>query len=150
MAGFVASEQVEELAYDFGEYGPTGMIPEPSAGQIRDFRKAIADMLEASLPEDEEVEKSNLPVPADGSTPVAEEEESLSQWKKERKALIEAIGRDRTEESEKALMAVAAVCSDNPSFDVLNALPWRFQQAFSGWLSEKLLLPKTLTTATTT
>jgi hypothetical protein len=131
MAEFVLADEVEELKFNFEPYGPKGDIPEPSAHQIQNFRTAIAEMLSEMLP-DTVVE--NL----DKTENVAEL----------RRVLLATIGKDQTETQQKALHAIAAVCSDSPSFDILDVLPWRHQQAFSGWISGVFLLPQTLTPAT--
>lgn len=128
MAGFVASEQVDELTYDFKPHGPEGTIPEPSATQIQDFRQAIAQMFQDMVPED-----------------MDDEAKAVSAVKR----VVEFLGKDTSEEQQKILQTVAAVCSDNPSFDVLDKLPYRHQQAFIGWLSGVLLIPKALTPVTT-
>ena len=128
MPGFIASEAVEELAYDFTAIGGNkGTIPEPSAAQMQTFRHVIAELFEEGVPED---------IP--DTTKAAEL----------RLAIIRTLGEDTTEIQEKTLHAIADVCSDNPSFDELTSLPFRHQQAFSGWLTEQLLLPQTLTPAT--
>ena len=128
MPGFVAKEQVDELTYNFEPWGPQGEIPEPSAAQITAFRKGVAEMFEATLPEgmDEGEEKQAELV----------------------KKVIEFIGRDTSEVQEKILHSVADVCSDRPSYDVLEALPYRHQQAFVGWVTGVFLLPQTLTPVT--
>ena len=127
MPGFILADAVEELTFDFGEYGPKGTIPEPTAKQIQAFRKTIAEMLADMLPE--------------GNTDDQSPEEM-------RKVLIEVIGRDQTEIQQKILHAIADVCSDEPSFEVLDKLPYRHQQAFSGWISGVFLLPQTPMPAT--
>jgi hypothetical protein len=65
-----------------------------------------------------------------------------------KKALMEVIGKDRTELREKMLHAIADLCSDHPTFDELEALPFRHQEAFSGWIAGVFLVPQPLTPAT--
>jgi hypothetical protein len=132
MAEFILADEVEELKYNFEPFGPKGNILEPSAAQIQSFRQSIADMLANLLPE--ELDK-----------PEQTDEQKASEL---RRLLIKTLGEDQTATQQKALHALAEVCSDSPSFDVLNALPWRHQQAFSGWISGVFLLPQTKTPAT--
>lgn len=127
MPGFVAKDQVDALDFNFEPYGPSGEIPEPSASQIQNFRSAIAEMFGELLPED-----------------TKEEEQSATLVKK----VMEYLGRDTTEIQQKILHAVADVCSDSPSFDTLEKLPYRHQQAFVGWISGVFLLPPVPTPAT--
>jgi hypothetical protein len=141
MPGFVLKDAVEELTYDFEPYPVSsqkdmdefegkrkGTIPEPSATQIQNFRTSIAELLSEMIPEglDDEVTKAV----------------------EMRKALLEVIAKDQTAMQQKSLHALAEVCSNQPSFDVLNALPYRHQQAFSGWITGVFLLPQVPTPAT--
>lgn len=127
MAGFVLNEQVEELRYDFSPHGGSGVIPEPSALQIRDFRRYLATAI-GDMPE----------VPEEGlkTTELV-------------KKVAEYLGRDTSEIEAKTLHAIADVCSDNPSYETLDSLPYRHQQAFFGWLVGVLLRPEQPTPATT-
>lgn len=129
MAGFVASEVVDELTYDFKPFGPEGKILEPSATQIQNFRTSLAAMFEDMVPE--------------GLGEDAERDAEKLQ-----KLIRDFIGRDQTEMWQKMLHAIADVCSDDPSFDVLDKLPYRHQQAFIGWISGVFLLPQMPTPAT--
>ena len=129
MPGFIAEEHVDELSYDFTKVGgPKGVIPEPTAAQMQAFRHSVAELFAESVPEDINVDEMKAP--------------------ELRQAVITVLGDDQSELQEKALHAIADVCSDSPSFDQLQALPWRHQQAFSGWLTSILLLPQTSAPAT--
>jgi hypothetical protein len=127
LPGFILSEHVDELTFDFTPYGPEGKIIEPTAGQIQNFRSALAGLFQELIPEDE----------GQPANPV-----ELA------KRVTEYVSRDQTEILYKILHAVAAVCSDSPSFDVLEGLPYRHQQAFVGWISGVFLLPPVPTPAT--
>jgi hypothetical protein len=129
---FILSEEVEPLKFNFAPYGPEGIIPEPSAAQIQNFRMAVAAMFNDAMTEQDAIDLDK-----------AENAMEL------RRIFVATIGKDQTASQQKALQTIADVCSDTPSFDVLNALPWRHQQAFSGWISGVFLLPQTSTPATT-
>lgn len=130
MAGFVAAEEVEPLNFDFKPYGTddenVGVIPEPSSDQIQQFRTTVSELIQQELPD-------------------IDDEASIAVL---RRALIAAIGKDQTELQQKMLQALADVCSNRPSFDLLHHLPWRHQQAFTGWISGIFLLPNASTLAT--
>lgn len=135
MPGFILKDEVEELTYDFepfikAEDGGKGQIPEPSAAQIQQFRTTVAQMLSEMLPDADTNPDTQDPVQM-------------------RKMVLEVIGRDQTEIQQKLLHTIAEVCSGKPSFDVLNELPYRHQQAFSGWITGEFLLPNAPTPATT-
>jgi hypothetical protein len=102
-------------------------VPEPSAAQIQNFRIALSSLVEAMAPQGA----------ADTEDPVA----LLKQ-------VTDYLGRDQTEVQDKLLHALADVCSDQPSFDELESLPYRAQQAFMGWITGTFLLPKLPITAT--
>jgi hypothetical protein len=118
MPGFVLGEEVLGLEYNFEPYAGAGQIPEPSSMQINAFRSALGTLYSES--------RANAP---DTEDPDVEK-------------ITEFLSRDTTEIDEKLLHAVAAVCSDSPSFDDLSALPYRGLQAFMGWLTKVLLLPE--------
>lgn len=127
MAGFNAAEAVEPLDYNFKPFvDAQGTVPEPSADQITAFRKSTMEMYADMVPE--------------GFDDTAATTEMV-------KKVVEFLGADRTEMQEKILHTIADVCSDHPSFDELNALPYRHQQAFAGWLSGVFLLPSLPTPA---
>jgi len=142
MSQFVLADEVEDLKFNFEPYPLStqkdvdefadlrvGVIPEPTSAQIQNFRTSIAEMLTEMLPDE---------------SPSLVEDDPI----KLRKLLLATIGKDQTVTQQKALHAIADVCSGKPSFDVLNALPWRHQQAFSGWISGIFLLPQAPTPAT--
>jgi hypothetical protein len=120
MAGFVLRDSVEELTYDFKPHAGSGTIPEPSSLQIMSFQHGLAELFGELVP----------PETSQDATVTA-----LA------KAVTDYLGRDMTEIQDKLLHVVSAVCSDHPSFDDLNALPFRAQQAFIGWVVGTFLVP---------
>jgi|SRR5215472_11983435 len=135
MAGFNASSAVEPLDYDFNPFVDSkGTVPEPSAEQINDYRRAIMSIFQEMVPEGMDAE------PTDNGT------RSTTEMVRR---VTEFLGTDRTEMQEKILHTLADVCSNTPSFDELSALPYRHQQAFAGWISGVFLLPSLPTPATT-
>jgi hypothetical protein len=128
---FVLSEEVGILNYNFEPYGGSGVIPEPSSVQIASFKRAIGAMIEEAVPD----EKDEAPKEK-GITPHAV------------KRLAEMLSRDSSEQEQKLLHVLAEMCSDSPSFDTLDALPYRAQQSFFGWISGTFLFPEGLTPVT--
>jgi hypothetical protein len=126
MPSFVLRENVDELAYDFSPYSGNGVVPEPSATQIQNFRVVLSSLVE-----------DMAPAGADTDDPT----ELL-------RRVTEYLARDTSEIQDKLLHALADVCSDQPAFDELEALPYRAQQAFSGWITGTFLVPKLPITAT--
>jgi hypothetical protein len=126
MPNFVLRENVDELAYDFSPFAGKGVVPEPSAAQIQNFRVALSQLVTEMAPDQTETE--------DGT-------ELL-------RRVTEYLGRDTTEINDKLLHTLADVCSDQPSFDELEGLPYRAQQAFMGFITGTFLVPKLPITAT--
>lgn len=129
MAQFNAAERVSELSYDFKPFVDlSGVVPEPSSDQIRDFKHAFSEMVSSALGE---------VAGAQGATPMEQFE-----------MFVQYLGRDTAEIDEKGLHAMATVCSSQPSFDDLASAPYRVQQAFLGWLVGLFLVPEGLRLAT--
>jgi hypothetical protein len=123
MASFILSEEVTSLDYNFEPYARSGVIPEPTAGQIQNFKKGLADLVEYSArAEDIDIEKLS---PAEYS-----------------KRLSGLLSEDTTEQDEKVLHMIADVCDGQPSYDDLSALPFRARQAFLGWIIGALITPE--------
>lgn len=120
---FVLSETIGTLNYNFEPYEGSGTIPEPSSAQVASFKRAIGTLISDSTPED-------MPKKEEGITPSAV------------KQLAEMLSKDSSELEQKLLHSIAALCSDQPSFDILDALPYRAQQSFFGWISASFLLPE--------
>jgi hypothetical protein len=131
MAGFVLSEEVSELDFNFEPYGGSGKIPEPSAYQITRFKKGLAELVEMSATEDDNTKVDDMPT------------------KEFAQRLSKLLSEDTSEQDTKVLHVIADVCSDNPSFDELEALPYRPRQAFFGWLVGVLIVPEGPRPATT-
>src|ERR1700677_3486764 len=105
MPEFVLADEVDPLKFNFEPYGPVGIIPEPTATQIQNFKTAVAAMLGELLPN------------------ISDDLDKPENAMELRRLLIDTIGKDQTASQQKALHTLADLCSDLPSFDVLNALP---------------------------
>jgi hypothetical protein len=125
MSKFVLNDEVDELTYDFAPYAGSGSIPEPSSTQLADFRRALLELLAESQTASE-----------GDSVPLVQQMQTY-------------LAQDMTQMEEKLLHAVAALCSDSPSFDELNALPYRPAQAFLGWVAGTFIRPEASRLATT-
>ncbi len=121
--GFNAGEVLEPLDYDFSAFGgPVGVIPEPSSGAVKDYFRAMKNLAkEARKFKDIEAKLGNIDDVSD---------EELA----ERMATIDEAeeGADELQRAQKE--ALAALCSNTPSFDELDRLPFRIFTAFNKWL----------------
>ena len=116
MAGFIASEEVEALTYDFNPYAPvSGTVPEPTSDQIEAYRNAIV----ASF--------KGLGITSTDMTKV-----DLSQMD----SLLAKMP-----EMEAALVGATSALTGIPA-DVLGALPYRVSRAFMGWIMGVFFSPE--------
>jgi hypothetical protein len=123
MGSFILSEEVTTLDYNFEPYASSGTIPEPSAYQIQVFKQGLAQLVER-MAENEEIDLDKLPP------------------KEYAKRLSGLLSEDTTEQDEKVLHMIADVCTGQPSYDDLSALPFRARQAFLGWILGSLITPE--------
>jgi hypothetical protein len=123
---FVLRLEVDQLEYNFEPYSSKGFIPEPTSQQIQNFRQSLAELIG---------ETSN-------NAPNTDDPVGLV------KRVADYLGQDTTEITAKILHIAADVCSNQPSYDDLEAIPYRAQQAFLGWLTGVFLIPETRTPAT--
>jgi len=130
VGSFVLQDEVSELTYNFEPYGGSGPIPEPSSDQIQDFKNAIADLI--------------------ASTPAPEGDRDSMTPQQMVASISTILKRDTSESDEKVLHMAADVCSGQPSFDEIQALPFRARTAFLGWLVGTLILPEVPMPATRT
>jgi CBS-domain-containing membrane protein len=127
MAGFVASEAVEPLDYDFSGFvdgsEAKGTVPEPSQQAMAGYRKAVLAVIN-EYKDVQDVDPNEL--------------ESGD---------LEKIS-ERAEELEKRMDELTArLCKNTPSVETLAKLPWRHKLLFSRWLQEQFN-PGKLTGAT--
>ena len=118
MAGFNAAEVVEALDFDFTAFnGPKGTIPEPSNKQVKIFFNRMRD--------------TALATRRDAAT--LDEDELLSD---EDAANLALAAFDETSEkhNQDVVNAVVMVCSNIFSYEDLDNLPFRVQNAFMAWL----------------
>jgi hypothetical protein len=123
MSKFNAGAAVEKLEYDFTDYGGSeGIIPEPSSGAVKAYFRSMKDLAKEarkfkgiadSLGEVDDLDDEQL---ADRMSTIEEAEE----------------GADQLAEMQKR--ALAELCSNKPTFDEIEALPYRVFQAFNRWL----------------
>lgn len=124
-SSFNSGEEVEGLDYNFSAHGGgAGRIPEPTAEQITTFRQFLGAQIDTATGGDD-----------------GDEDEELTQRQQIRR-MAEILGRDDSEQSAGILHAIAALCSDNPTYLELSVLPYRVQQAFLGWLTGVFLRPE--------
>lgn len=127
MSGFKAAEAVDPLDFDFGEYGPSGTIPEPSREQIDAFWEGRRHILEEAGINFAELEGFDPNDPHSRQALV--------------KAFAEIPADKRKQMAPASIDNVAALCSGEPSKEVITKLPGRVQDAFFGWLMGMLSNP---------
>lgn len=109
---FDINDLVEPLDFNFRQYGPQGVIPEPSQDAVEHFQEEMASL-------------------AGGAT----SQEQLAEWAA---GLTDA---QRKEQRPRLVAAIAAVCGGEPSLETIQALPHRVLMHFVGYLTAKLLDP---------
>lgn len=115
MAGFVATEAVEALDYDFTGYGGTkGTIPEPTTAHLDRFFEAVQGL------------STRVGVGPDASA------EEVAQ------AVAKISKRDAAEFTNQIKAAIVGLCGGSPSQEDVDVLPYRVLMAFLGWLMEAL------------
>lgn len=130
---FQLEEEIDELSYNFATKanptGPTGVIPEPSSKQIETFRRKLRTLMGPVL--DAQLKAADM-------TPA------------ERVAALNDVedGGDGDTRTHDMLVAVAEICSNQPSVEQIEALPFRGQQVFIGWIVGVFLNPNSPTPAT--
>lgn len=120
MPTFKASEETPELGYDFTPYGPVGVIREPSYDEIRQFRRAMAEMYDLLSA------RSPVEVDDDKAT-IVDRLHFIS----------ETLTADDSKEQEVIIRALADVTAID--YDVLDKLPYRLQQRFMGYVTGAFL-----------
>lgn len=134
MAKFDAALEVEAMEWDFTkplkDKKAKGTIPEPSTGQVEAFfndtRKLITSIRE------EIKERTGIDV---GNLEAVKEKDV----KEETIKALETMSDSMLSDQQEALSGVIAkVCSDQPSAEQLQALPYRVFMAFNKWLAGEL------------
>lgn len=123
MPAFVVADQVEGLEFKLSPYGPDGTIPEPSVGQVEALQKAMAALAGDAAPKDAGELLTHVGTLSDD----------------EQQAIVDGL-----------MAAIADITGAVLTLDQLNALPYRVQRSFVGWLLGSLLLPEASSPATTT
>lgn len=122
MGAFVAAEAVSGLDFKLDPWGPAGVIPEPSTGQIEKLTEALSKIA--------------------GDTGADTADAALAQVAKlpedEQAAMLDGI-----------MGAITDITQTVLTREQIDALPHRIKNAFLGWLLGSLLLPEALSPATT-
>lgn len=130
---FDAGEAFAPLRYNFeitdkvtGEVlrpGPKGIIPEPSHGKVSKFRRVIGEQIEKAM--------ADMP---------QEDIEKMSDSDKVR-LLVRSFTQDDTAQHSATITAMSEITTISRT--VLEAQPYRIQQAFLGYLAGLFLTPTT-------
>lgn len=138
MPAFVLVEEVDDLSFDFSSTsnpdGAKGTIPDPSAKQINTFQKklrAISKEIRRTLGK---LDKDTDPDKA-GAEEEASDTEVLA-------AALESADDALVGAQDAIVAAVAGVCGGHPTLAEIQALPYRAQQAFIGWVTGTFLDPQ--------
>lgn len=117
--GFDAGD-VEALSYDFRDYGPKGVTPEPTTDQIRHFRKRVLATFNSLKTDgdDTELGGDNLAV-----------------------RFLSLPPEQRDEVNDDLVDAVAELCAGHPTLEEIRALPARIRSGFVGSIFEAFADP---------
>ena len=157
MSKFKAGDAVERLEYDFTDFGGNaGTIPEPSRGQVKAYFNGIKNLMKEvkdlrGMAENIDPDKMSDEEVADLMSKVDEAEERSDDYHERSVGLLaELCGADkvdlRSEESEEPI--TFKYVGGSPTFDELQALPFRVLQAFTQWFIQEIQ-PKKTTPGTT-
>lgn len=113
---FKVSEETPELEYDFSPFGGTGVIQEPSHAMVNQFRKTLASLLDAAVPEGVDADKPS---------------EDLTLTERLR-VMSTMLGRDDSAEQTAIIKALADLT--RLPVEEIEALPYRQQRSFMGWI----------------
>lgn len=116
--GFVATEAVEELSYDFRPFVEAhGTIPEPTSKQVEAFRQAVGNTVAGLGLDAEDLQTGKIG--------------------------FEQVGllMDKAGEVEQGLLNAVADLTGIAN-SVINKLPYRIQAAFSGYIVGEFLRPE--------
>lgn len=138
--GFNATTaQVEPLDYDLTAWGgPQGVTPEPDNDRIQAFWNSYGDFFRE--------QRDRLKAYQDRIDATDELGGDDLAGRARRKAAVQALEAEYEQDSKDRAPArikqrceiFAAVCSDQPDFDALHALPGRILDSFEAWLVDAL------------
>lgn len=127
MGKFVAATAVEALEFDFTKYedGAEGVIPEPSTAQLETYFESMKEMVKGIRTLQSKAK--SLTVSKEAGEDVSDEEMD--------EILAEMDEVSFAEFQNEMAGAVAELCSQTPSTDLINKLPFRVKQAFIQWIT---------------
>lgn len=121
MSKFDAGTAVDRMEYDFTAYGGgSGVIPEPSTGQVNQFFKTIRKI----------VNEANASLKVDDPSEMSNEETA---------AAIASMSDEIVEQfSDQMVQAISDLAQGTPSADDIRRLPYRVLGAFTSWIAGEL------------
>lgn len=128
------ADDIATLDYDFSGFydgGPRGVVPEPSTEAISAYQLAIADLLENA---EQQVKLVVGPAKPDEAKVEESDDEADSASDREKNAAISRINEETWAERKRLL---AALCSEQPSFDEINRLGHRVFMKFEEYVLGK-------------
>lgn len=127
---FNAGEVVanDDLDFDFADVGgPKGTVPEPTRDRLDAYWASVREGMEvAGLDQERMLEAEKL-----GGADTPEGRAALVA------IMAEATPEKLSEMTRGRIQAIADLCAGQPSREEIDALPYRVQEAFFGWLLEK-------------
>lgn len=121
--GFKATEEVEELSYDFNpHFAAKGVIPEPTTDAVEAYRRVIFDSIKDVASDMLDLDPETDVDKVDWTTKVDE------------------VFAKSKEVEDSATLATAELTGLDP--DMLFALPYRVRVAFMGWIMGVFLNPE--------
>lgn len=126
-SAFVLAQELDALTYDFRtDNNPDashGTIPEPSTTRVEGFKRTVQEVMLLAFGQVEE----DQPTTTAGIVALLSDTEKSA---------------ERKDAENKLRQALADLCGGSPNADDIAALPYRAQQAFSGWLIGVFLRPE--------
>lgn len=142
MAKFVAGQAVENLDYDFTDFGgEEGTVPEPSTKTVNTFFKNMKNIVKeakalSAVAKDINIEGMDDEQLMEAMSNVDENEEAAFEFQRRTiGALALLCGAEEVEDEETKEVKIVG---GSPSFADLEKLPYRVLQAFSQWLMEAI------------
>lgn len=127
MGKFDAKDSVDQMEYDFTAFGGSaGVIPEPTNDQIRKYQQAMIRIWKPA---------AELAAAQSADTGKTDAERLREAVELTEAAMDEGTDQDQVQEF---LVELATLCSNTPSLEDLNKLPYRVRLAFQAWILGEL------------
>lgn len=132
--GFNAADAVEPLGWDFTKFGGTaGDTPEPSIDQIGEFWKGYGAYMRAQR---DRIQKyTDRLTEIEKIQDASKRQEALAEAEAEYEAMQAGVVEERRKQRAEIF---SALCSNQPSYDEIFALPGRILDAYESYLLDEM------------